>query len=63
LKPQKSNKTRQNSEKAKAPKSLGARYAELLKLREAVERTQSDLKLPSATDPSKPRQDRALPHH
>jgi hypothetical protein len=60
---QKLEKTKADNEKPKTTKSLGARYAELLKLREAVSRTQSDLQLSSNVERSVPRGDRAFPYH
>lgn len=59
---QKLPKTKPNNEKPKTTKSLGVRYAELLKLRDAVSRSQSDLQLPNVERPA-PRGDRALPYH
>ena len=59
---QKSARTKSNSE-PKATKTLGMRYAELLKLRKAVERTQSKAKLLSAVESSAPKQDRASSYH
>ena len=56
---QKSAKTKSDNEEPKATKTLGVRYAELLKLREAVERTQSNSKLLSPVESSVPKQDRA----
>jgi hypothetical protein len=60
---QKLEKTKADNEKPKTTKSLGARYAELLKLREAVSRTQSDLQLSSNVERPAPRGDRAFPYH
>ncbi len=60
--------TRQKSANSKqpkleTPKSLSARYAELLKLREAVSKTQSDLDLSAGAERGADKENRALPHH
>jgi hypothetical protein len=55
--------TKRNNKKPKTTKSLGARYAELLRLREAVSRSQSDLQLSSNVERPAPRGDRAFPYH
>ena len=47
---QRSAKANSSHEAPKATKTLGVRYAELLKLREAVERTQSNSKLLSPVE-------------
>ena len=60
---QKSANTKLNNEKPKTTKSLGARYAELLRLREAVSRSQSDSQLSSNVEQPVPRGDRAFPYH
>ena len=60
---QKSAKAKSNSEEPKTTKTLGVRYAELLKLREAVERTQSNSKFFSPVESSVPKQDRASSFH
>lgn len=52
-----------NYDKSKQTKSLGARYAELLKLRETVSRTEADRKRSFNIDLSAAEEDRALPHH
>jgi hypothetical protein len=44
-------------------KTLGVRYAEVLKLREAVERTQSKSKFLSSVESSVSKQDRASSYH
>ena len=43
--------------------SLGARYAELLRLREAVSRTQSDLKLSTNAERAVTKEGRTFPYH
>ena len=60
---QKSAKAKSSHEAPKATKTLGVRYAELLKLREAVERTQSNSKFLSPVDSTLPKQDRASSYH
>ena len=60
---QKSANTTHHNDKPEAPKSLSARYAELLELREAVSRTQSDLKVSASTERAITKEDRALPYH
>jgi hypothetical protein len=56
---QKLAKTKPDNEKPKTTKSLGARYAELLRLREAVSRSQSDSQISSNVEQSLSRGDRA----
>ena len=63
MKRQKSDQKRLCIEKPASPKSLAARYAELLRLREAVSRTQSDLKLSSNAERTVAKENRALPYH
>ena len=58
-----SAKTRCSNEKTKTTKSLGVRYAELLRLREAVEKSQSDQRVASPADHTVSKQDRAIPYH
>jgi hypothetical protein len=63
VKRQRSAKTRCGNEKPRTTKSLGVRYAELLRLREAIEKSQSDVRVPSPADHAVPKQDRAIPYH
>ena len=63
MKRQRSDKSRPGNENPERPKSLGDRYAELLRLREAVSRTQSDLKLSSNAERTVAKENRALPYH
>ena len=63
MKRQKSDQKKPGIEKPASPKSLGARYAELLRLREAVSRTQSDLKPSSNAERTVAKENRALPYH
>ena len=63
MKRQRPDKIKPDNEKSAAPKSLGARYAELLRLREAVSRTQSDLKPSSNAERTVAKENRALPYH
>lgn len=60
---QRSAKAKSSNEEPKTAKTLGVRYAELLKLREAVERTQSSAKLLSPVKSAFPKQDRASSYH
>lgn len=60
---QKLPKTKLNNEKTKPAKSLGARYAELLRLREAVSRSQSQLGLSSNIERPGSKDNRAFPYH
>lgn len=60
---QKSANTKHHNHKPEAPKSLSARYAELLKLRETVSKTQSSLELSASTERAVAKEDRALPYH
>ena len=55
--------TKAGNEKAKANKSLSVRYAELLRLREAVSKTQSDLEFASNVERPAPKEERAFPYH
>ena len=59
----KSANTKHHDHEPETPKSLGARYAELLKLREAVSKTQSNLKLSANAEQAVAKEDRALPYH
>lgn len=52
-----------SNEKTKTTKSLSDRYAELLKLREAVSKTQSDSKFASNLERPAGKEERALPYH
>jgi hypothetical protein len=63
VKRQRSAKTRCGNEKTKTTKSLGVRYAEILRLREVVEKSQSDVKVSSPADHAVPKQGRAIPYH
>ena len=61
---------RRRSTKAKSttgqptPKSLGVRYTEILKLRQAISRTQSGVKIQSEFHaPQDSKQNRAFPYH
>lgn len=65
---QKSIRTTLGNDRPKATKSLGTRYAELLKLREVVERTQSEQVGPAAEllaqiDQPVSKDDRSPPYH
>ena len=60
---QKSANTELDNEKPKTTKSLGDLYAELLRLREAVSRSQSDLQHSSNVERPVSRGDRAFPYH
>jgi hypothetical protein len=60
---QRTAKAKSNKKAPKATKTLGVRYAELLELREAVKRTQSNSKLLSRVESSVPKQDRASSYH
>ena len=51
------------NEKVRKTKSLSDRYAELLKLREAVSKTQSDLKFASNVERPAAKEQRAFPYH
>ena len=55
--------TKISNEKAKANKSLSMRYAELLRLREAVSKTQSDLEFESNVERPTAKEERAFPYH
>ena len=59
---QKSAKAKSKSEEPRTTKTLGVRYAEVLKLREAVQRSQSKSKFLSPVE-SAPKQDRASSFH
>lgn len=63
MKRQKSDQKKPGIANPASPKSLGARYAELLRLREAVSRTQSDLKPSSNAERTVAKENRALPYH
>ena len=60
---------RRRSSKAKSitgqptPKSLSVRYAEILKLRQAISRTQSGVKIQSEFDRQDSKQNRTFPYH
>jgi hypothetical protein len=58
-----SAKTGNKLEAARTTKTLGVRYAELLKLREAVAKTQSNAKLLSHVDQSAGKQGREPSRH
>ena len=60
---QKSARAKAKTEEPMTTKTLGVRYAEVLKLREAVERTQSNSKLLSSVESSVPKQDSASSYH
>ena len=60
---QKSARAKSKSEEPMTTKTLGVRYAEVLKLREAVERTQSKSKFLSSVESSVSKQDRASSYH
>lgn len=60
---QKSANTKHHNHKPEAPKSLSARYAELLKLREKVSKTLSNLELSADAGRVVAKEDRALPYH
>jgi hypothetical protein len=60
---QKSANSEHHNPRPETPKSLSARYAELLKLREAVSKTQSDLNLSAGVERVADKENRALPYH
>lgn len=55
--------TKIGNENPKTNKSLSARYAELLRLREAVSKTQSDLEFESNVERPAAKEERAFPYH
>jgi hypothetical protein len=63
VKRQKPVNTKLSNEKTRTTKSLGVRYAELLKLRQAVSQTQSDLEFASSVERPATKEDRAFPYH
>ena len=63
MKRQKPVNTKPGNEKTKATKSLSVRYAELLKLREAVSKTQSDLEFALNVERPPAKEQRAFPYH
>ena len=60
---QKSANTKRHNHKSETPKSLGARYAELLRLREAVSRTQAELKLSTSAERAVTKEGRTFRYH
>jgi hypothetical protein len=63
VKRQKPVNTKLNNEKTKTTKSLSDRYEELLKLREAVSKTQSDVEFASNVERPLAKEARAFPYH
>ena len=63
MKRQRSAKTKHSNETPKVTKSLSVRYAELLKLREAVSKTESDLEFASNVERPTAKAERAFPYH
>jgi hypothetical protein len=60
---QKPARTKLSNENSNTTKSLSVRYAELLKLREAVSQTQSDLEFASNVERPAAKEERAFPYH
>ena len=63
MKRQRSAKTKHSNEIPKATKSLSVRYAELLRLREEVSKTESDLAFASNVERPAVKEERAFPYH
>ena len=63
MKRQRSAKTSHSNENPKATKSLNVRYAELLRLREAVSKTESNLEFASNVERPAAKEERAFPYH
>ena len=63
MKRQRSARTKHSNENPKATKSLSVRYAELLRLREAVSKTESDLEFASSVERPTAKEERAFPYH
>jgi len=63
VKRQKPVNTKLGNEKTRTTKSLGDRYEELLKLREAVSKTQSGLEFGSNVERPAAKEARAFPYH
>ena len=63
MKRQRSPRIKFSNERVKPTKSLSVRYAELLKLREAVSQTQSDLEFAVNVEPPVAKEERAFPYH
>lgn len=63
MKRQGSTRAKSRTEVSKTTKTLGVLYAEVLRLREAVEKTKSRVKLSSPVASPSPKQDRASSFH
>ena len=63
MKQQRPVNTKLSNEKTKTTKSLSDRYAELVRLREAVSKTQSDLEFSSNVERPAAKETRAFPYH
>ncbi len=63
VKRQRSARTKPSNETPKATKSLSVRYAELLRLREAVSKTETDSKFASHVERRAAKEERAFPYH